>query len=201
MPNAPFLAPERDSAFKLGRAKAGGTPRYTLPGFLSASTSTVVLNADQDRYCPAFVQSSVVIDQLAIEVTTNTASTVRVGVYAADTDLQPVGAPIIDSGTIDCSTTGVKTYTPGTPVLLPRGRYLSVLNSSATPPTLRMWRGHLLGMPSLLSVLGASPYGELWAVTRTYAAFPTPGTAWTADNGVSGTTGVASVVVWRVSQP
>jgi hypothetical protein len=201
MPNAPFLAPERDQSFKLGRAKAGGTPRFSLPGFLSTGTATLILNADQDRYCPAFFQTPAVVDQLAIEVTTNTASTVRIGIYAADTDLQPIGAPIMDSGTIDCSTTGVKTYTPGTPVYIPRGRYLSVLNSSATPPSVRMWRGHLVGSSSLLVALGASPYGEQWSVARTYAAFPTPGTAWTADTGVTGSSGVAAIVVWRISGP
>lgn len=200
-PTAPFLAPERDEALKRGRPKAaGGTIYYTIPG-LVASTITVPasLVADTDYYSPMYVETPILVDQIACEVTTAAAAgkVLRIGLYRADSDLQPTAGPLIDSGSIVCDFTGVMTYAPASPVFLPRGRYLSVYNSNGAP-VLRQFRGFLPGS-MLVTGLGGNAFVALMSVGRTYAAFPTPGTAWTTTTG--GSTAFGSLVVVRVSSP
>jgi hypothetical protein len=174
---SPFLAPERDQSFRFGRAKTG-TTYYTLLGGSAALPSTLSLaNADRVIYVPVWVDVPVVIDQIAGEITAAEGSNnIRYGLYRADRDAQPIGAPLIDSGDIACTSNGVKTYTPGTPVYLPRGGYLQALNGSTAATTIRVWRGWR-GNPAD-TTLGTSTisYGY---VAQTYGAFPTPGDAWT----------------------
>lgn len=52
------------------------------------------------------------LDRIGVEVTTAQASTtVRLGIYGTSTDGLPTGAPILDAGTVDASTTGFKEIT------------------------------------------------------------------------------------------
>ena len=204
-PVSPFLAPDRDGAFKPGRIKAGGgTIYYTLPGATASGASTtggVTDGHGTDYYTPFFCDAPIVVDQMAFEVTTlSSGKNMRVGIYRADTDLQPTGAPLADSGDISVGTTGVKTYTPGTPLLLPRGRYLTVHNNDDNTATLLV-RAYFFGYcgSGLPTTLAAS-YIQRLTVARTYAAFPTPGTPWTTV--ASGTTaGFNAAVLLRVSTP
>lgn len=201
MPNAPFLAPERDNAFKRGRAKGGATTYYSIPGVICTATSTTSIGplTDVDLYAPFFADTPIVIDQAALEVTTlEAAKNLRAGIYAADTDWQPVGAPLLDSGNISTATTGVKTYTPGTPLLLPRGRYLEVFNTSMTTGSYRVWNGSFLGA-NLRTALGATSFTSVFSVTRAFAAFPTPGTAWDTTSGSNVNTEYP--ILLRVSKP
>jgi hypothetical protein len=197
---SPFLAPERDRAQRPGRAKAsGGAAIYCTPGFMSDGNTTFALTAGTDYYSPLYFASPMMVDTLAFEVTTGVAFNARIGLYAADTDFQPVGAPLVDSGDISVAAGGIKTYTPGSPVYVPRGRVVSVINSSGTP-TVREYRGNGIAGSMMDPVTGGLPWSTRWRVTRAYAAFPTPGTAWTTeDNGA--TAGTSSIVWVRISQP
>jgi hypothetical protein len=195
--SSPFLEPERDVAFRIGRAKAGSTQYFVVPGANLYQTGTLTVASGTDYYCPFYLQSAMVVDQLVFDVATLSAGNARAGIYAADTDWQPSGAPLADSGDISVNTTGLKTYTPGTPVALRRGRYLTVFNSSVTP-TLNTDLGSMPGLSAVQSSgLGSSPFQAEWRVARAYAAFPTPGTAWTTTTGF-GTSALRWLVALRV---
>lgn len=201
MPNAPFLAPERDSAYKLGRAKQGATTYYGIPGqgFSTITTGGVANGPDTDYYQPFVVQTPVVIDQLAVEVATlASGKNIRFGLYTATTDWQPTGGPLADSGDVSVTTTGAKTYTPATPIYLPRGRYLSVHNNNDDGFLLAMRVFRSPHFASLPTALGANMHASFF-IGRAYAAFPSPGTAWTSVT--TGSAGREHVVVFRMSGP
>lgn len=201
-PQAPFLAPERDGAFKRGRPKKSGTSYISLPGVSPISVATgAPADFNADCYSPLFTETPILVDQLLAEVTTlSSGKNFRIGLYVADTDWQPVGAPLADSGNISMTTTGVKTYTPGSPVLIPRGRFLSVINSGddVGVSAFRVVRGVPAG-GHIFDTIGSSPLAGIFYVTRTLAAFPTPGTAWTTT--VASTTPHTHMVFLRVSSP
>jgi hypothetical protein len=194
MPISPFLAPERDATWKIGRAKGGGTTYYSLPGNVITTQTTFAVTANTDYYAPFYVQTPIVIDQLVCEVQTGVSGNARIGFYRSTTDWQPSGAPLADSGNISTTSTGIKTYTPGTPIFVPRGLYLSVLNASVAP-TFMVYRSLMPGA----NISGATPN---WAVTnmtvsRSFAAFPTPGTAW--DTAVQNAAASHAFIFYRIS--
>ena len=201
-PLSPFLAPERDSAFKAGRAKMAGTTFNCMPGVWSTTVSSGNYTAGQDVYAPFEVRTPLVIDQLLAEVTTLfSGGNFRIGFYPAGTDWQPAAgaAPLADSGSILTTTTGVKTYTPGTPIFVPRGRYVSVFNVDNGTAAFRILKGGPLGLP-LSSTLGGSIFLQTMVVERAYAAFPTPGTPWDIGN-TSSLAPIEYQHFYRVSQP
>jgi len=192
MLNQGMLAPPPVPA--VGRPKLSGETYYTTPGMGSTVASSTSLGINTDFYFPTYVATPIVVDQLAFEVSTAVAGNTRIGLYAADRDYQPVGGPLADSGDISTAGLGVKTYTPASPIALPAGRYLTVLNSTVAPGV-RIITGPTFGISS---TIGASPAFESGSVARTYAAFPTPGSLWTAGNiGNSG----RHPIFLRISQP
>lgn len=200
-PLAPFLAPERDAAYKLGRPLSGGSGLYMIPGVAFVSSTTTTAASGTDVYEPIWVQSPVVCDRLVANVATLSVGNMRLGLYAADSAWQPIGAPLADSGDISTGTTGTKTYTPGTPVYLPRGRYLSVRNHSSTP-TLNAINGNPIA-GYMASNSGGDPNNNgltSLTVARAYAAFPTPGTAWTSVTVGSSLTPIYTIYL-RLSAP
>jgi hypothetical protein len=163
------------------------------------TVSTQAFSANFDIYVPFFTSTPIVVGLLSAEVTTlDSAKNFRMGFYAADTDWQPIGAPLADSGDISTTTTGVKTYTPGTPILLSPGRYVSVVNTDTATAAFRVGRGHLPGS-AMQPAMGTSLFAQQFNVSRTHAAFPTPGTAWTASS--VGTVPHFHVVFYQVSAP
>src|SRR6188508_2823782 len=92
-----------------GRIKTGSTYSYMIPGVETIAGGTVALTANQIRYEPFIVNSTITLDQLICEITTNSAggTTVRVGIYAANTDWQPTTL-IVDAGTLDASANAIK---------------------------------------------------------------------------------------------
>lgn len=196
-PTSPILyAGRADERIVEGRAERSGETYYTVPGCALVSQGTQSLTAANDYFSPWRTQTPIVIDQLACEVTTLGAGNARIGFYRADRDWQPVGAPLADSGDIDVSTTGVKTYTPSTPIIVRPGRYLSVINPSVT--TAFRW---LKGGPNGISDgMGANPFLGVGQDSRAYAAFPTPGGPWGSE-GLANAAGTFHFVVYRLSQP
>lgn len=166
-----------------GRPKAsGGTVYYTIPGVTLSLTNATInfFAAGTLYYSPFFVEAPLTADQLAFEVVTaDAAGNVRVGIYTATTDLQPRSL-VVDSGSISVASTGVKTYTPGTPVGLPRGRYLAVVQSDGTTVTLRQFDA--MGTQALATGMGGSNNIRRFSKTSTYGALPASGTAWDTAN-------------------
>jgi hypothetical protein len=185
--SSPFLAPERDWLLHEGRPKEGATQFYGMPGInLTTITASAGISADTDYYSPFYVRSPVVVDVMAFDVASGVAGNARVGIYCADANWQPVGAPLTDSGDIDVTASAVKTYTLSTPLYLPRGRYLTVYNASSAA-SLNTY-GALMAN-AVATTMGGSPFSVRWRVGRSHAAFPTPGTAWTttsASNSIGG---------------
>lgn len=161
------------------------------------SISAVALTAGRDYYFPWVTPVPIIIDQLASEVTTSGGGNMRIGIYAMDTDWQPVGAPLADSGDI-AVTQAVKTYTPGTPLYLPRGRYAGVLNHSASS-SFRSANGGSFAGTSVGTSIGTTLCINQASVARAYAAFPTPGTAWDTVNNSNAP--MIHPVFYRISSP
>lgn len=187
MPTGPFVNPGRDSQLAVGRFKAAdGTVYYTVPGWVVTGTGTSNGSLNTVLYWPLLVRSPIVIDQLALEVTTlGSGNNVRVGTYRADQDYQPVGGPLIDSGNISTTTTGVKTFSPSTPVTLQPGRYLSAFNVDNATPAFRKIVGTVTD-PMIRDTFTSSPLPAFLSASQTFGAFPTPGTTWTGSTFVTG---------------
>src|SRR5436853_534799 len=77
-----------------------GTVQYGVPGVKFSGIGTIVCAPNVDRYTWLEVlgTNSSTLDQAAISVNIGPASDghVRVGIYAANLDLQPTGAPLVD---------------------------------------------------------------------------------------------------------
>lgn len=93
--------------------------------------------------CPIYLPRSGSITDLAVEVVTTpggAGALVRIGVYADDGTGYP-GTLLVDAGTVDCTTTGVKTITLGAALSLPAGRFwlAAAVQGNPTPsPTMRI---------------------------------------------------------------
>lgn len=167
---------------KTGIAKiSGGATQFGLPGMVFTNTGTSTLVINEVRYLPFLVPYPVTITAHQFEVTAAPASNanVRVGIYAADTDMQPTGAPVYDNSGIAVASgfTGVKT-TSSLSVALTPGMYLVALNCDVAM-TIRTFTP---GAFSIGTAMGATPYIQRYGVGQTYGALPNPGTKWTTPN-------------------
>jgi hypothetical protein len=197
MSYSPFLAPGRDNAAKFGRLKSSTpTTYYSVPGTFGVTGSTQSLSVNIDYFSYWYTNTPLVIDQLVVEVTTSTSGNFRMGLTAVDADLQPVGAPLADSGSIALATPAVKTYTPGTPIYVPPGRYAGIL-AMDTAATFRTWAAGYPNGPSFTVAGGTNNMTIFNSKSRTYAAFPTPAATF-ADADIQGTGGSKHWVVYRV---
>jgi hypothetical protein len=187
------LDSEKQALVPFGRSKQGGTTYLSVPGFVVASATTLTLSAGVRYFWRLFVGTSLQVDQLLFEVTTAAAGNARIGLASADEDWQPA-AILTDSGDISTGTTGVKTFTPGSPLLLPPGRYLGVLHASAAA-AIRVLTGGL-ATADLLTTLGSAPVIARRSVPLTYGPLDT--TPWTAV--ASGGAEHAGVML-RISDP
>lgn len=198
MPTAPFLAPDRDTNNRLPRGRSAGTNFYVTPGVSSRDGGVLAMTAGVDYYFPFHTPAPIFVDQLAIHVQTANATNARFGLYLADEDLQPVGKPLTDSGNVSVGTTGVKTFTPSSPVYVPRGPFLGVINCEGTPTLYTVTSNPIWGSHYPTTLTGNT--ANRFRVTRAYAAFPTPGTAWdTTTSDASG--GYQSILFLRISAP
>jgi hypothetical protein len=86
-----------------------GITEYQVPYAVNATAgTTLALTSGRTYWIPFVVPRKVNITQLAINVTTSSAGTHYVGIYASDYYWQPTGSPLI-SASFDTSSTGVKT--------------------------------------------------------------------------------------------
>jgi hypothetical protein len=86
-----------------------GITEYQVPYAVNATAgTTLALTASRVYWIPFTVPRKVNITQIAINVTTASAGTHYVGVYASDYYWQPTGSPLV-SASFDAGSTGVKT--------------------------------------------------------------------------------------------
>ena len=181
---------------KSGLAKiSGGATEWGIPTnerFINVGTSA--LNVNEVRYVPMRIDYPVTLTAWELEVTAAPAGNANIAlcVYKADTNLQPSGAPLYDSGSVAVASafTGVKTAS-GLTVALSPGMYLVGMNTD-TAMTVRTFTS---ASPMIVAALGATPMIQRVAVAQTFGAFPNPGTLWTTPNTSAG--GLQNFAVWQ----
>ena len=181
-----------------GRFNDEGTLQLSIPGVQGATgVGTVAMAIDTVRYYPMVVDHPIQVDQLSVEVTAaGGASTVgRLGIYHADTDFQPTTL-VVDAGTVLVDSTGPKHLAVSPAEVLLPGRYVMAFNSDAAP-SLRALRTVHAMWGGISDTLGASLLVFQLQATQTFAAFPDPGTQYTAATVSS--TGLSFVMFLRVS--
>lgn len=179
----------------LGNAKiSGGAQQWGIPNTSLSAVGTSALVAGDLRYVPIFVRDYVKLTAFQLEITTGPASAAnfRVGIYRADTELQPRGAPLFDSASISVALgfTGIKSQT-GLTIELSPGTYLVALNVDVDM-TIRTF---ISASPVVIAALGASPFCQRFSKTLAYAAFANPGTPWDTLNASNG--GQQNFCVWQ----
>jgi hypothetical protein len=168
------------SILKSGIAKiSAGAQQFGIPAADFNNVSTAVLTINEVRYILFKVKYPVTLIAQQFEVTSAPASDakLRVGIYLADTDLQPTGAPVYDlEVAVASGFTGLKT-TSSISVPLAVGNYLSAINCNVAMTL----RSLFSPTPIILAGMGSSPFAERFSVAQTYpGSFPNPGTKWTA---------------------
>jgi hypothetical protein len=125
-------APGSGGAPDPGHIHGMGSAWWTIPGnhIVWPGTTVRELTAGYLFHFPWFLDNPFPIDELGLEVTTALASAlIRVGIYNADTNWQP-STLLLDAGTIDASTTGLKTKAVS--LTIPPGRFMAVATASAS---------------------------------------------------------------------
>lgn len=125
------------------------TTVYGLPGtkFNSAGASFGA-NANTIYYAPFYPTVDAVISALAMNILSGVAGNIYFAIYAANTDGNPTGAPLYDSGSIAVATsfTGYKTKTGLSIAVTGGSKYVTAFNCSGT------------GQSSLLTAMAPSPW-------------------------------------------
>jgi hypothetical protein len=166
---------------------------YGLPGVQFNGAATQALTANTVYYAPFEVTAPITLDFMALEIATGTpVGNLRLGVYAADSNLQPTGAPLFDSGDLAFTTAGILSR-QGTPVTLQPGVYLTATNSSAGITV----RAALGGQTMVNTAMGTNPFTVITNAPWPQGAFPTPGTPWITRVPAANTTRHVAMLRWR----
>jgi hypothetical protein len=158
--------------------------RYTLgvPNIQFGSVATQSMSGNQTHYMPFEVSAPISVDLFAVEATTapGVAGTLRVGVFAADSNLQPTGTCVAQGAIPYTTATGV--YTKQIlPVILPAGMYLMAFNSTSSVT----WRRFNGGITPIPLAIGASPFASrIYATGVTMSGDYTTGPLWPLVPGV-----------------
>lgn len=130
--------------------------------------------------------------QFNVSTGPSSAANVRCGIYAADSNLQPTGAPLLDSGNVAVGSSATGMFIAAvSPTVLQPGMYLTAFNTSQNL-TVRVQRGGITG--SNFSQ-GSNSLILLNYGSQTQGAFPNPGTPWTVP--VFGATGMEHMLLLR----
>jgi hypothetical protein len=166
---------------------------YGVPGVSFSNVATQSLSANTVYYAAFEVTAPLTLDFMAMEVSTAAAGngTLRLGIYAADSNLQPTGAPLFDSGDLTVTSGAVGILSKqGTAVTLQPGVYLSAVNTSVALTA----RAYIGGQSFVPTAMGAA-LNVIVSATQTTGAFPTPGTPWIQR--ANSTTGLRHIPVMR----
>lgn len=184
-------------ALAQGRPKQGATTYYGIPGAKITAGSAGGITVNRLRFSPFRVPTAIIVDAIALTITTGSAATnARCGVYAATTDLQPSGAPLFDTGNISLASSGQVVTVLGSPVTLPAGIYLQAINVDSGTPSIRSMKGFTDDVIDPGSANPAIDYLYLTAGVA-FGALPSSPT-W--DNPAVGT-GVSYWFALRISTP
>lgn len=184
-----------------GRMKFGATTTYNMPPGSIAMAGSGLFNLTQnlDVFSPFIVEGrAITVDRLASEVATGATGNLRIGMTQLDTDWQPTGAPLCDSGDISTAAGGVKEFVFSAAVTLQPGRYAMVINKTGGA-TLRYYPYQIPGW-ALTTSMGGTPFYNYANKSRTYAAFPNPMTIDTPST-IAGPPNQGTYVVMGISTP
>ena len=162
--------------------------RYTLgvPNTQFQTVGTQSMSGNQTHYMPFEVSAPISVDLFAVEATVapGVAGTLRVGVFAADDNLQPTGTCVAQGAIPYTTATGV--YTKQIlPVTLPAGMYLIAFNSTSSVT----WRRFAGGITPIPMAIGVSPFASrIYATGVTMSGDYTTGPLWPLQPSVYGTT-------------
>lgn len=173
-----------DIQIPTARAKYGGVIQYTMPGVIYQGLNTKTTSPGRASYYPFVVETAITIDQIVFELVTGVVgSTVRFGLYGADTDWQPTTL-VTNTDTGDLTATAAQQgviATTITDTALAPGRYLGWSNQSTGNHVYRSYRAnmtHLLGVPVAMGGTN-SQFAEIY-VAQTYGAPPSTALAWSS---------------------
>jgi hypothetical protein len=153
-----------------GLTQGGGSSWFCVPGVAPISVVNRASAIDRTNYCPMLVEASRTFDRIAVQVTSAVAGTARLGIYAATSALAP-GALVLDAGTVNTGTTGLKAITINQ--TLSPGVYFLVAHTSSACSL-----AAVVGSPAGLGTWEDSlDFAEGLTVTQTISALPDPGTA------------------------
>jgi hypothetical protein len=129
-------------------------------GFYGAGTMGAGTRRDMNHFV---VDADLVVSALAVEVTlTGSETSMKVGIIAADADMQPVGS-VLAEATLAVTSSGVK-KTAITPVTLEPGRYL-VMHQGATAGSVTL-RGHRAPSVGVSPTMGTTGLIERYRYTH-----------------------------------
>jgi hypothetical protein len=139
---------------------------------------------------PLPIHKTIVIDQIAVEVTGAGAvgSNLRFGIYNGDATTVVPTTLVVDSGDISAATIGVKTFTPGTAITLTPGLYFTAFStSSLTAHGIRSLTTTNFAQVIGLTAAGGTSLGTYINGTRAaYGALPANASSLTALNPTIG---------------
>ena len=144
------------------------------------TSTTVAQSANTTFYTPFRIRGkSITVNHLAFEVTTAPASnsTARLGIYAADTNMQPTGNILFSSDAITISSAAAAVYRLRiTPLTLQPGNYLLAWNPGAQGMTTRMIA---YAFTFTANTMGVGMRNRFFvSATLSGSALPTTGTLW-----------------------
>jgi hypothetical protein len=152
---------------------------YGVPNAQMATTGTFAMTANQTYYEPFEVTAPITVDMYAFQVTSTTASTVRTAIYAADSNAQPTGSALGDSGAITVSATAAAYTKQITAVTLQPGMYVKAVNSTAAI-TFQAQRG---GVSYGLAGVTSNPVRSSLRVINTMSAAYSTALPWNLSTG------------------
>lgn len=162
--------------------------RWYVPSDNSQTLSAVNHSAPSVFLVPFPVQTTMVIDQLAVELTTagSVGSLCRFGIYRGNpTSINP-STLVVDSGDISSATIGNKIFTPGTPITLPPGLYFTAFSTNSASP----FGVRSLTVTNFAQVIGTATPGNvnlgtyINGVRASYGALPANASSLTLNSTV-----------------
>lgn len=136
---------------------------------VNLDTSVKTLVADHLYATPYMAARLLTVDRIAVEIKTAAAGkSARLGIYRNGTNMYP-GALVLDCGTINCGTTGVKEIVIDQQ--LSKGLYWLAIVSDGAPQI-----EQALVVSKFLGVIGSnySSYYVGWDVSQAYGTLPDP---------------------------
>jgi hypothetical protein len=196
--------PSNSFAFSESSANAATvtltTSRYSfgLPGIGSLAATTIAQVANTTYYTPFRVRGkSITVNHLAFEVTTapTSNSTARLGIYAADANMQPTGSILFASDAITVSSAAAAVYRLRiTPLTLPPGNYVLAWNAGAQGMTTRMIT---YAFTFTGNTMGVGMRNRFFvSATLSGAALPTTGTLWNSSSNTNSQALAYAVMGW-----